>query len=213
LSSSINFGRRKSGVVLGIAVITIIAGTRLDDLAVASSFFSTAASTTTTRISAGSSRRRAPFRESVSRASSSDEVAALSLTPPETISHAVISNIPTRAFQKSKSELGDLLLVDETGSHDFEEEDLTFEVRTSSSRASTVFHIGTLKSRAAEVLSKHASKGFDVYDSGGSTIESSGRDVSSQSFTIAVKEMLVETRSKTKSMGKFVDHTDHVLFM
>jgi len=104
-------------------------------------------------------------------------------------------------------------LVDQTGGHDLEGEDLTLEVRTSSSRASTVFHVGTLKSRATEMVSKSGGKGLNIQDSGGTTVKTGTSDVTRESSSSTAKEILVHMSSKTKSMDKFMHHTYHALFV
>lgn len=204
---------RESSIRISITVITVIVDTSMDPLAAIRSSFTGAAATTTTRVSAGSAGRTAVFTESVSRAGASNEAATSTLTPPETISVAVVRNPPAGTFQKSKSELRDLLLVLETTGHELPREKGLFEVGTSSSRASTVFHVSTLQGGASEVASESAGKGFNVQDSGSSTVERTRYDVTRESLTTAVDETTVHALSKTESVSKFVHHADHILFV
>jgi hypothetical protein len=104
-------------------------------------------------------------------------------------------------------------LVNKTGSHELVREDLSFEVRTSSSRASAVFHVSTLKSRAAEMLSKHTGKGLNINYSGSTTHKTSGFDMTTKLSTIAVNETTVHTLGKTENVNNFVDHAYHILFV
>jgi len=137
----------------------------------------------------------------------------LSLTPEERISIAVVSNIPTSGFEESKGEFGNLHLDNETGGHSFIGELSSFEVRSSSTRRSGVFHVGTLERRAAEMLSKSASKGFSIDDASFDTTESSASDVTSELPTTACEPVRVQTLAETKSMDDLVHDADHLLFM
>jgi hypothetical protein len=130
----------------------------------------------------------------------------LSLTPVIVISVAVIRSIPTSTFKESKSERRHLHVVDQTRSHDFVSELSSFEVGTSSTRGTRVFHIGTLKSRATEMLSKLGSKRFNNDNLASSTVKSSRRD----GHTL---EVLIQTVGESEGMDNFMHNTHHVLFM
>jgi len=106
-----------------------------------------------------------------------------------------------------------LHLGDKAGSHNFESELSSFEVRTSSTRGTTVLHISTLKSRATEVLSKSASKGFNIDNNSSSTIKSSGLDMTSEGATAAGEPFAVQTLGETESVDNLVHDADHLLFM
>jgi len=214
LSSTVGFNAGESSILGGTRVVTIVAGAGTIELAtIRSTITGTAAATTTTDISASSSGRAAEFAELTSRAGTSKEAAALTLTPVERISIAVVRDVPAGTFKESKGELRVDLLVDKTGGHSFEAEVLLFKVRTSSTRATTVFHVSTLKSRASEMVSELGGKGSNVQDSGGTTIDRSSSNVTSKLLTAAVNKAGVHVLSKTEDMGKFMHHADHVLFM
>jgi hypothetical protein len=103
----------------------------------------------------------------------------------ERIGIAVVSNIPTSRFKESEGKLRHLHLVDQTRGHGFVGELSSLEVGTGSTRRSGVFHVGTLESRAAEVLSESASKRLNVEDSGTDTSESGRSDVPSEGLSTA----------------------------
>jgi len=137
----------------------------------------------------------------------------LSLTPDERISIAVVGNIPTSRFEEGKSELGHLHLDNETGSHGFIGELSSFEVRSSSTGRSSIFHVGTLEIRATKVGSELASKRFSIDDAGRDTIKSSSSDMASELLTTTGEPVGVKTFTETESMNNFVHNADHVLFM
>jgi len=130
----------------------------------------------------------------------------LSLTPVVVVSVAVVSGVPTTRFKESKSEGRHLHIVDQTGSHDFVSVLSSFEVRASSTRRARVFHVGTLESRAAEMLSELGGKRFSTDDLAGTTTEGSRGDLDTL-------EVLVETVGETKSMDNLMHDTHHVLFV
>jgi len=98
----------------------------------------------------------------------------------ERISIAVVSSIPTSGFEESKGEFGNLHLDNETGGHSFIGELSSFEVRSSSTRRSGVFHVGTLERRATIMLSKLAGKRFSIDNTGSNTTEFSRSNVTSK---------------------------------
>jgi len=115
----------------------------------------------------------------------------LSFTPCERISNGVVGNVPTRTFEEGKGEFGELHLGDKTGSHTFISELSSFEVGTSGTRRTTVFHVSTLESGTSEVLSESAGKGFSVDDNGSSTTEAGRGNVAGEGLT-AASEPLAE---------------------
>jgi len=131
----------------------------------------------------------------------------------ERISVAVVRNVPTSRFKESEGEFRELHLDDKTGSHTFEGELSSFEVRSSGTGRSSVLHISTLESRTAEVSSKSAGKRFSIDDSSGHAIKSSRSDVTGESLTTAGQPLSVKTLAETKSMDNFVHDADHLLFM
>jgi len=137
----------------------------------------------------------------------------LSLSEVELVSVVVVGDVPTSRFEESKGELRDLHLVDEAGSHDFEGELSSFEVRTSSTRTTSVFHVSTLKSRASEEASKSGGKRRSVDDDSGVTIESSRGDVTGKSSAAASKPFAVQALGETESVDDLMHDTDHVLFV
>jgi len=137
----------------------------------------------------------------------------LSLTPVERISITVVSNIPTSRFKKSESKFGKLHLDDKTGGHGFESELSSFEMRSSSTRRSGIFHISTLERRASVMLSKSASKGFSIDDASGDTVKGSLGDVTSKSSTAAGEPVRVQALAETESMDNFVHNADHLSFV
>jgi len=76
----------------------------------------------------------------------------------------MVGDVPTRSFKESKSELRVALSIDKTRSHGLKDEHSSFEMVTSSSRASTVFHESTFKSGTSEESSQSLSKRRDIKD-------------------------------------------------
>jgi len=214
LASTVGFNAGESSILGGTGVVTIVAGAGTIELAtIRSAVAGTTAATTTTNISATSGGRTAEFAELTRRAGTSKETATLTLTPVERISVTVVGDVPAGTFQESKSELGVDLLIDKTGGHSFVTEMSLFEVRTSSTRATTVFHVSTLKSRATVMLSELRSKGFNVQDKSVSTIELTSASVSLKSLTLRVNELAELALSETKDVEDFMDDADHILFV
>jgi len=120
------------------------------------------------------------------------ESASFTLTPTVRIGKVVVSNIPTRAFKEGKSELGYFHLVDKTRSHHLVAEHSSFEVRTSSARATTVFHVSTLEIGASEVVSESVSEGRNVQNFARTAIIRRSSKMTVKSLTIAANEMLVQ---------------------
>jgi len=106
----------------------------MDPLAVVRSTISGACTTTLSGLDTASSRIGAELAERGRRASSSEEVATLSLTPVERISIAVVSNVPTSRFEEGEGELRHLHLIDKTRGHSFISELSSFEVGASGTR-------------------------------------------------------------------------------
>jgi len=107
-----------------------------------------------------------------------------------------------------------LHLVDEVGSHGFETEVSTFEVRTSNSTSgSVVFQVSTLEARATEMVSESLGKRSNVKDVGGITIEGGSGDVALEGSAVSIDELGEETGTETESVGQFVHNSVHVLFM
>jgi len=104
-------------------------------------------------------------------------------------------------------------LGDKTGSHTFISELSSFEVRSSSTRRTGVFHVSTLKSRATEMLSKSTGKRFSIDDLSGSTTESSRGNVTSEGLTTGSKPLAVQTVTETESVNDLMHDADHVLFV
>jgi len=213
LSSTEGLDAGDSSVTAGTGVVTIVTDGGVDELTVVRSGISSASTTTTTNVGAGSSRGRAEFTELGRRAGTSKETATLSFSEVEFISVVVVGNVPTGRFEESKGELGSLHLVDKTGSHDFEGELSSFEVRSSGTGTTTVFHVSTLKSRASEEASKSGGKRRGVDDYGSSTIKSSRSDVTGESLTTASQPLAVQTLGETESVDNLMHDTDHVLFV
>jgi hypothetical protein len=158
---------------------------------------------------ATSGRARAEFVILGRRAGASEETASLSLTPVVRISIVVVRNVPTGGFEEGKSNLRDLHLVNETRSHSFVSELSSFEVRSGSTRGTSIFHIGTLKTRTTKVRSKLASKGFSTDDTSLNTIEGGIRNNVTELLTARVEPVAVETLAETESMDDFVHNADH----
>jgi hypothetical protein len=137
----------------------------------------------------------------------------LSLTPVERISITVISNVPTSRFKESEGEFGHLHLDDKTGGHGFEGELSSFEVRSSGTRRSGIFHVSTLERRASVMLSKSAGKGFSIDNASRDTVKSSLGNVTSEGSTAAGEPVSVQTLAETESMDNFVHNTDHLSFV
>jgi len=163
----------KSSVVIGVIIVAIVVVVGVDPLAVVRTSISSARTATSSSQGAASSRAGAEFFVFGRRAGTSEETAALTLTPVERISIAVVRNVPTSRFKESEGEFGHLHLDDKTGGHGFVGELSSFEVRSGSTRRSGILHVSTLERRASEVLSKSAGKGLSIDDSSGITIKSS----------------------------------------
>jgi len=160
-----------------------------------------------------SGRTRAEFVILGRRAGSSEETTSLSLTPVVRISVVVVRNVPTSGFEESKSNFGDLHLTNETRGHSFVGELSSLEMRSSSTGGTSVLHISTLKSRAAEVRSKLASKGFSIKDTSANTIESGIRDDVTELLTVRVEPVTVESLTETEGVNDFVHNADHLSFV
>jgi hypothetical protein len=176
----------ESSIGISINIIAIIALRRVNPLAVIRSSISTARTTTSSSLSAASSGTRAELAEFGGGASTSEERAALSLTPVVRISITiVVRNEPTSRLEDSKGEFGQLHLDDETGGHSFVSELPSFEVRSSSSRRSGILHVSSLEIRAAEVLSKSASEGFSIDNASSDTVKTGRSNVTGEGLTAA----------------------------
>jgi len=104
-------------------------------------------------------------------------------------------------------------LGDKTGSHTFISELSSFEVGTSGTRRTTVFHVSTLESGTSEVLSESAGKGFSVDDNGSSTTEAGRGNVAGEGLTAASEPLVEQTLGETESVDDLMHHADHVLFV
>lgn len=160
-----------------------------------------------------SGRTRAEFVVLRRRAGSSKETASLSLTPVVRISIVVIGNVPTSGFEESESKFGNLHLTNETRGHSFVSELSSLEVRSSSTGGTSVLHVSTLKSRAAEVRSKLASKGFSTNNTSLDTIESGIRDDVTELLTARVEPVTIKSLTETEGMDDFVHNADHLSFV
>jgi len=129
------------------------------------------------------------------------------------VSIAVVSNIPASGFEDTKSELRELHLVHETGGHTFVSILSSFEVGTSSTRRTSIFHVSTLKARATEVASDHRGKRFSIDNNSSCAIKNSRFNMTSEGSTVAIEPVMVQAVTETKSMDNFMHDTDHVSFM
>jgi len=68
----------------------------------------------------------------------------------------------------------------------------SFEVGTSSARATTVFHVSTLEIGASEVVSESVSEGRNVQNFARTAIIRRSSKMTVKSLTIAANEMLVQ---------------------
>jgi len=205
----------ESGIALSISVVTIIVNVGVNESAAVRSNVSGAGTTTSSLSSASSGRSSAEIIEfGVGRsAGSREESAALTLTEIVRISVAVVRDVPASTFEHGEGELTERLLVNQTGSHGLEGEESSFEMGTSGSGTSTVFHVSTLHSAATKELSDSASQRSNINDLGGLSTDGTSLDVTSQNLAAGAQEVLVETRAETESVGQFVhDHVD-VLFV
>jgi len=186
----------------------------VNPLAVIGSRISRAATTTTSSHDTRTSRRGAELFKGRRRAGTSEETATLSLTPGKVISITiVVRNVPTSRFKESKGEFRELHLINETGSHSFESELSSFEVRSHSTRRSGILHISSLESRTSEVGSKSAGKRLSIDDSSSGTTKSSRGNVTSKGLAAASQPTTVQALAESESMNNFVHNADHVLFM
>jgi len=104
-------------------------------------------------------------------------------------------------------------LTNETRGHGFVSELSSFEVRSSGTRRTGVFHVSTLKTRATEVRSKLASKRFSADDTSFNTIKSGIRDNVTELLTTGVEPVRVKTLTETEGMDNFVHNADHLSFV
>jgi len=138
----------------------------------------------------------------------------LTLTPNKGISITiVIRNVPTSRFKKSEGEFGHLHLVNKAGSHGFEGELSSFEVRSTSTRSSVIFHISSLESRASEVISKPTSEGFSINNASRDTSKRSSDNVTGEGLTTASEPTAIEALAETETVDDFMHDTDHILLM
>jgi len=136
-------------------------------------------------------------------------ITTFSLTNSEGFSSRVVNNVPTGTFEESKGELRDLGIMDFRSTHEFVEEDLSFEVGVSRAGTTLVFKRSTTKSGATEVFSEHAGKGFNVEEDVSLSLD----DSFLVSGTISVKESIEMVRSETEDVSKFVSSGIDVLLM
>jgi len=115
----------------------------------------------------------------------------LTFTEVELVSIAIVGNIPTSGLEDSKRELGHLHLHDETGGHDLGTELSSLEVGTVGTRTTSVFHVGTLQSRATVVLSESTGNRFSVNDSGSVTSKGGRLDVAGESSAAGSKPLRI----------------------
>jgi len=205
----------KSGIALGTSVVAIVVDAGMNELATIRSDVSLAETTSSSGRSASSGRSSAEIIESGVgiAARISHESASLTLTEPVSISHIVVSSVPTRAFEHSEGELTVGLLVNQTRSHGFESEQSSFEMGTSGGGTSTVFKVSTSHGGAAKELSNSAGKGFNINDLGSLSTDSTGLDVTGQFLAAGAQEVLVESWAETENVGSFVQNHVDVLFV
>jgi len=138
----------------------------------------------------------------------------LALTPNERISiTSVVRNVPTSRFKESEGEFGYLHLVDKAGGHGFVSELSSFEVRSSSTRRSGIFHVSSLETRASEMLSKSTSEGFSIDNASRDTAKRSRSNVTGEGLTTASEPAAIQALTETKSVNNFMHNADHVLFV
>jgi len=213
-ASSVGLETGKSSIRISIRIVAVVINVGVNPFAVVRSSISGTASTTHTSSNTRSSRAGAEFTRIAGRgARPCEEIAAISLSPAVLISIAVVSNIPTSGFEESKSEFRRLHLINQTRGHDFVSELSSFEMATSSTRRTSIFHISTLERGAAEVASKLGGKRLSINDLGSITIESSRSDMTSESLTVAVEPVAEQTVTETKSVDDFMHNADHVSFV
>jgi len=84
---------------------------------------------------------------------------------------------------------------------------------TSSTRATSVFHVSTSKTRATEVVSKSRGKRFSINNSVSVGTDLLSQDMTLKSPTIAVEPVRVLTIGPTEGVKDFMHHTQDLLFV